>query len=241
MLRNVTRSALFASAAVAGDDLGAVVRHLEVGVERADHATHVAAVGEVDVLVALEVVEGVAGGQHIGVGEIDPGVAVGVGVGNMGELRLAAAGFHHLRAAEVGFLGQRVRGLRRHLGAGQAIDRAGGEAGTDVVVRHDDDAVLGEVRVPAGVVAMIVRVDQVFDRERRYRLDRRSDLVGQRRELPIHLDDAVGADRNGDVAALAFQHVGLVAEVSRLDLDLVPVDQRRRRRRGGRLLRVGRA
>ena len=66
---------------------------LEIGVVRADHAAHVAAIGEVDVLVALEIVQGVAGGEHIGVGEIDPGVAVGMGVGDMRELRLAPADF----------------------------------------------------------------------------------------------------------------------------------------------------
>jgi hypothetical protein len=104
-------------------------------------------------------------------------------------------------------------------------------------VRHDGDAVLGEVLVPAGVIAMEVRVHQVFDRQRGDRLDRRLDLVGQRRELAVDHDDAVGADRDRDVPPLPGQHVGVVAEIGRLDLDLVPVDERRRRR--SRRLRVG--
>ena len=41
-------------------------------------------------------------------------------------------------------------------------------------------------------------------------------------------------DRHGDVAALAFEHVDLVAEIGGLDLDLREI---RRRRRGGRGLR----
>jgi hypothetical protein len=39
-----------------------------------------------------------------------------------------------------------------------------------------------------------------------------------RGELGVHHKDAVGADRDGDVAAGAFEHVGLVAEVRDLDL-----------------------
>src|SRR5262249_53154684 len=39
------------------------------------------------------------------------------------------------------------------------------------------------------------------------------------RELAVHHDDAVGADRDRDVAALAFEAIGVVAEIDRLDLD----------------------
>src|SRR5882724_1223708 len=51
------------------DVLGLVVRRTNVSVERADHAAYVAAVHVIDVLVAPQVVRGVAGAQHIGVGE----------------------------------------------------------------------------------------------------------------------------------------------------------------------------
>ena len=46
----------------------------------------------------------------------------------------------------------------------------------------------------------------------------------ERRELAVHHDDAVSAHRDRDVAALAFEHIGLVAEVSGLDLDLGEID-----------------
>ena len=154
MARNSTMSALVASGPWPGTILVLSFDDLEIGVHRADHAAHVAAIGEVDVLIALEIVERVAGGQHVGVREIDPGVAVGVGVGDMGQLRLAAAHFQRERAAEIGLLRQRFGRPRRRLGAGQAGDGAGREAHPDVVVRHDGDAVLGEVLVPAGVIAM---------------------------------------------------------------------------------------
>ena len=70
----------------------------------------------------------------------------------------------------------------------------------------------------------VMRQDGVLDRQRRDRLDGGLDLVAERGELRIHHDDAVGADRDRDVAALAFQPVGLVAEIGGLDFDLVPVD-----------------
>src|SRR3977135_562404 len=88
-------------------------------------------------------------------------------------------------------------------------------------MREDGGAVLGEGRVAARVVAMEMRVDQIFDRlAARHFVDGRFDFVLQRRELAIHLDDAVIADCSHDVAALAFQHIGVVAERRDLHLDL---------------------
>ena len=208
---------------MADHDFGLVVRCLEPGVGRTEHAADVAAIGEVDVLIALVAVHDIAGGEHIGVGEKDPGIAVGVGIGDMGEQRLAAAHFHRLRSAEISLLRKRFRCPRRRLVAGKARRGAGGKAEPDIVVRHDRDAVLGEVVVSAGVVAVEMGVDHVLDRQGRDRLDRSLDLVGERRELAVDHDDAVGADGDGDVAALAFQHVGLVAKVGGLDLDGIPV------------------
>ena len=81
-----------------------------------------------------------------------------------------------------------------------------------------------EQRISAGVIAVIMGVDEIFDGQRRDLLDGGLDLVVERRELAVHHDDAVGADRDGDVAALALEHVGLVAQVGGLDLDLGEVD-----------------
>jgi len=89
----------------------------------------------------------------------------------------------------------------------------------------------GEVLVAAGVIAVEMRVDEILHGQRRDRLDSCFNFLGQRRELPIHHDDAVAANRNGDVPACAFEHVGVVAEIGGFDLDLRPVDQRRHRHR----------
>src|SRR5262249_46066058 len=100
-----------------------------------------------------------------------------------------------------------------------------------------DDAILLEVGDAAGMVAVEVGQDRVFDRQRRDRLDRRLDLVAEWGELCVHHDDAVGADGDRDVAARPFQPVGLVAEIDGLDLDVRQVLLRIRSRyeeRGGR-------
>jgi hypothetical protein len=74
--------------------------------------------------------------------------------------------------------------------------------------------------LPAGLLAVEMRVDEVPDGLLRHRRDGGLDLVVERRELAVHHDDAVTAHRDRDVAALAFQHIGHVAEVGGLDLDL---------------------
>jgi hypothetical protein len=80
-------------------------------------------------------------------------------------------------------------------------------------------------RVAAGVIAMEMGIDHIFDRQRRELLDRGLDLVVERRELGVHHDDAVGAHRDGDVAALAREHVSLVAEIDGVDLDFGKIDR----------------
>jgi hypothetical protein len=83
------------------------------------------------------------------------------------------------------------------------------------------------------MVAMIMRVDEIFDRLVRNCRYRGLDLVMQRRVLAVDHDDPVFRHRDGDISALAFEHIDVVAEIGGLDLDLGEV---RRRRCGGRLL-----
>jgi hypothetical protein len=104
------------------------------------------------------------------------------------------------------------------------------EAEPNVLVRYYDRPILLEVSVAAGVVAVEMSVEDVFDRQRRDLLDRGLDLVAKRRKLSVHHDDAVGADGDGDVATPAFEHIGVMTEVGLLDLHTVPIDL---------LLRVG--
>jgi hypothetical protein len=65
---------------MAGHDLRLVIRRFDVGVGGADQASDVAAIGEVDGIIAAGVAEGIAGVDYIGVVEEDPGVAVRVRV-----------------------------------------------------------------------------------------------------------------------------------------------------------------
>jgi hypothetical protein len=66
----------------------------------------------------------------------------------------------------------------------------------------------------------------------------------ERRKLGIHHDDAVVADHNKDVAALAFEHIGLPAKIGGLDLrerrigPLRPGGAGREHRRSGQLARA---
>src|SRR5262249_26361486 len=153
-------------------------------------------------LIAVTIVHDVAGADHVGVGEINPGVAIGVGVVDMVQLRLAAADLDDLDAAGVGLLRYAaLRGGRLCVARPAVLVAAGGETEPDVVLGDNGGAVLLEVGIAAGVVAVEVSVDDVFDRQRRDRLYGGLDLVRQRRELSVHHDDAVSADRNGDVAA----------------------------------------
>ena len=138
-----------------------------------------------------------------------------------------------VKGAGVGLRRQRACGRRRRLGAGQAVGGAGGEPVLDVDFGDDGDAVLGERFVAAGMVAMKMRVDEIFDRLVRNRRNRGLDLVMQRRELAVDHDDPVFRHRHGDVSALAFEHIDVVAEIGGLDLDLGEI---RRRRCGRRLL-----
>ena len=142
----------------------------------------------------------------------------------MSQLGFAAADLERHRAADIGLFRQCAGRDRRRLVAGDPVGGAGGETHSDIILGDDSGPVLLERLVSAGVIAMEMRVDQILDRQRRDRADRRLDLVVQRRELPVHHDDAVAADRDRDVAALSFQPIGIVAEVDGLDLDLREID-----------------
>ena len=81
----------------------------------------------------------------------------------------------------------------------------GGHLRAHVLVAEDDRAHLAEVLVPAGVIGVHVGVDEEADRLGRELLDRSDDLVGQRRELVVDEEDAVGAGEDADVPAGALE------------------------------------
>src|SRR5262249_38976347 len=124
---------------VAGLHLGLVVAHLEPLVSGADHAADVAAVGEVDLLIAMVAVHDVTGADHVGVLEVHAGVAVGVGIVVMRQDRLAATHLDRLRATDIGLFRNRVARERRRLVAGGAVGGAGEQADADIVLRDRDN------------------------------------------------------------------------------------------------------
>ena len=116
-------------------------------------------------------------------------------------------------------------GLVHAHGRADAGLAAGLQALAHVVLRDDGRARSGEGQVSAGVVAVVVGVDDEAHRlvGRANALERGGDLVGQRSVLVIDDDDAIFADRGGDVAARAFQHVDVAGNLGDLDLDLAEV------------------
>jgi hypothetical protein len=113
----------------------------------------------------------------------------------------------------------------RHLRASQAVGGvSGGETDSDIILRHDGGAVLVEQRVSTGVIAVVMRVDQILDGQRRELLDGGLDLIVERREFAVHHYNAVRAYCDGDVPALTLEHIGLVAKIRCLDLDFREID-----------------
>ncbi len=129
----------------------------------------------------------------------------------------------------------RQRDLRhrgRH-GAVEAVPASAREHALEILVRHDDSAILAEGFVAAGVVAMEMRVDEIADRLRRDGGDGGFDLAVHLREHVVHHDDTVVAHCDDDVttnsAAHAFEHVDAVAEIGGPDHGFAEVWNRRRR------------
>ena len=111
--------------------------------------------------------------------------------------------------------------------------RAFGKTLAHVLVGDDHRAVFAEWRIPADVIAVIMRIDEEAHGLLRDGGDRGLELVVHLRELAVHHDDAVVAGGNRRVTAEAFKHIGAVAEIESLHLDLRPVGSDGR---AGRLL-----
>ena len=78
---------------------------------------------------------------------------------------------------------------------------------------------LADVLVPAGVIGMHVRVDDVANRAGRQRANGRKNLVREWRVLRIDDEHAVLPDLHRDVAARADEHVDVALRRQQLDLD----------------------
>jgi hypothetical protein len=87
--------------------------------------------------------------------------------------------------------------------------RAADQALTDIIVGEDQAAAPSQVLVTAGVVSVIVGVDEEFRVLATDLFDRRENLVGQGRKLIVDEKGAVRADQQADVTALAGKHIDL--------------------------------
>jgi hypothetical protein len=103
-----------------------------------------------------------------------------------------------------------------------------------LVACKDRGTQLREVLVAAGVIRVHVCVDQEADGLVGDATDRGDELVGERRELGVDQQDALGARQHADRAALAFQGPEVGCQLGGPDLDLAEVGRRLRERGGAR-------
>ena len=95
-------------------------------------------------------------------------------------------------------------GLCVHVNGPAVARRAAALQALAHVVLRDDRRLLLEICIPAGVIAVIVRVDDEPHRLVGDALQRGLNLVGQRGVLIVDDHDAVVADRRADVSSRAF-------------------------------------
>ena len=87
-------------------------------------------------------------------------------------------------------------------------------------LRH---AELRKILVAAGVVRVLMRVDQEPDRPIGDLLDGGDDLVRERGELRVDPEHPVGPDQRADRSALSLEHEHVRGQFRRLDLDRAEV------------------
>ena len=122
--------------------------------------------------------------------------------------------------------GRLLRGFIFHLhGAAISGHAAGFQALAHIVLCDHRGTRVAEWRIPAGVVAVVVSVnDEAHRLVRNFQiLQRGLDFFRQRSELIVHNEDAVLAHGRGDISALAFQHVDVAGNLGRFDLNRGPV------------------
>ena len=163
--------------------------------------------------------------DHIRLGKEDDAVAVGVAAGEMKRADIFPIEMHGHVVIESkdgeGFLRLWfVLELQRaQVSPGSAVLHALAH-----IVLRDDGRIFLEESIPAGVVAVVVRVDDEPDRLVGHAFQGRADLVGQRCVLIVNNHDPVFADRRADVARVrTLQHVDAVRDLYDLDFNLAVV------------------
>ena len=122
------------------------------------------------------------------------------------------------------FEGHDWKGRLRSLGlAGKSLP--------DIAV-GDNDRVLAELSIPSRVIAVPVGVQQELRLAATDLPERLPDAVGQRFELVVDDQDAIGSCRHPDVATGSLQHVDAASHGDVLDDDVgeIPLGTRREER-----------
>ena len=188
-----------------GNDAGIRRDHPENSLQVREQPVHGTAARHVDVREAA-VEEVVAHVDNAGVAEPHDRVAVRVSPGQVDDVDAVAIEVQPDAVVERDHREARWRHVASH------------QPHAHVLVR-DDDAGRSEDRVAPGVIAVIVRVQDVRGRAAAQRLDGRRDPPGEGRELVVHHEHAVGPNADADVPAGALQHVHGPGNVHGLDLD----------------------
>ncbi len=167
----------------------------------------------------VAVPEGVAQGQHVGVLQVDPQVAVGVAFAEVLHLDLLTAKLHALAAVDddgwARFLWQRGEGVIPVVDAGRLRQVGGGH-------RRADDGGAGGVHpgVAVRVVPVVVGVDQVFEGGRADVVQGGGQLVFRDGDAGVDDEFALRAVVHDDVAARAGQHADIAAQGFYVDVGL---------------------
>ena len=105
---------------------------------------------------------------------------------------------------------------------GSALARAGADVAHHVAA-GDGAPGLRQFLVPAGMIAMHVRVDDVADRLVGHGPDRCQNLVAYPRVHRVHQQHTLFAHLHGDVAARADKHINVALDRQHVDLDVVEI------------------
>ena len=204
--------------AMARDHLRVGVAKLDGRVDSGEHAGQAAAVGPIDVRIA-ERAEVIADHDHVGVGKAHQRVAVGVSFRNRNRLHVFAIHVEGQRAA-VGDDRQRAPGgCRAPLPGAGCASRLRSSSRAKIVT-----PILPRFSLPpvwSGCTCVLMR--NLIGRVRNL-LHRRDDFLGQRRELAVHHEHAVGSGEDADRAALSVEDIEIGRELDGLDLDFAVVN-----------------
>ena len=216
-----------------GDDLHVCGNLCQNFFDAIDHAVDTASAVDVDEgeSVGDEVVAHV---HDVGFGKEDDGVAVGVAGREVQGTDIFAIQVNGDVVIERDdWQGSFGSGLEIHMDrTAVSCAAAGLEALADVVM-CDDRRLFLEVFVSAGVIPVIVRVDDEADGLVGDALQRGLNLIGQWSVLIVDDHDTVLADGGADVSASALEHVDVSRDFRDFDLNLAEVFVLRGRTDGG--------